>query len=114
MQEKIYREEDDEFIGFVEGKGQIWSCLTIFGYKYNEFDTFKKAKSHVISTGLSILLGRWQYYDSELKLWNDCFIQEAATDAVYVIPINGAYYSEENNPKILRKDLNKVLRKIGN
>lgn len=95
----IYREDDDEFLGYVTKDATSWLAQTIFGYTIERTDSRQAAEAVVRERGLGYLMGVWQYYDKDDRAWCPCVIQEANEHRVTVIRTNAMGYQEPDSYK---------------
>jgi hypothetical protein len=95
----IYRNDDNELMGYVAQIGSMWNALTIFGYSFSVVEDQTAAKHKVLSEGLSIMSRIWQYYDQDEKAWFSCRIAEARSDHVTVIRTNVLGYEDSTTSK---------------
>lgn len=105
----IYRNDDNELLGFAAKTTDGWVALTLFLSPFGHFSSQQDAIQSVKEKGLSILTERWEYYDNLSQEWLDCMIVEAAKDSVKVAPFDGFYpdmsqiYTVHNPSQHLRK-----------
>ena len=100
----ITRSSDDELLGYICHHDNQWQALTIFGYVFDEAETRQDAERIVISKGLSVLTGTWQYYDKNTNDWDFCVIKEASKDNVTVIKTNMCGYQDLSLSEIIKID----------
>ena len=110
----IYREDDDEHLGYVARDDLGWQAQTIFGYTITRAETEAEAIRVVHERGLPFLAGVWQYLDADDKGWHECVIKEANPTRVVVIRTNAMGYQDPDDYKLvtLLKPTDEVLMKI--
>jgi hypothetical protein len=97
----INREDDGELLGFIMQDSVGWEAQTIFGYPIAHTDDKKSADQVVRSQGLLSLIGLWQYFDKDDKMWHPCIIKEAFENKVIIIRTNALGYQEPDDYKIV-------------
>lgn len=95
----IYREDDDEHMGYAVRDAIGWRAQTIFGVVISRVESHEDAERLVLEKGLSYMSGVWQYYDRDDKAWLPCIIQEANPTRVIVVRTNAMGYQEPDNFK---------------
>ena len=85
MRIPIYRESDQELVGFVIPVADHWRALTVFGGILATYETQQQATQHVVARGLKALSAHWQYYDVSAGTWHTCLIQEADPASVTIV-----------------------------
>lgn len=97
----IYREDDDELLGYVTQDETSWLAQTFFEYTITRTETREAAEAILHNTGLSYLLGTWQYFDKEERDWFPCIIKEAHKNKVTVIRTNAMGYQDPDDYKLV-------------
>ena len=79
----IYRADDNEFIGYILERDQMWLPLNLFGYPLDSpVSTCEEAVKIVNDRGLASLAETWQYYDENQEGWFSCSIVEVKKDSL--------------------------------
>jgi len=114
VKEPLYREDDDELIGFVAQDTTGWQAQTLFGYIIARTEDRVAAERIVNEQGLSFLMGVWNYLDADDRDWHPCVIKEANQHKVTVIRTNEMGYQDPDDYKIaiLKAPFDEVLIKI--
>lgn len=97
----IYRDDDNELLGYVSEAVTGWVALTIFGYTI-ERTTDEVTAEHVVrEQGLLYLMGVWQYYDKDDREWFPCVLKEVQERQVTVLRTNSMGYQDPDNFKLV-------------
>lgn len=114
MKRPIYREDDDEHLGYVVRDDVGWQAQTLFGYTITRTETEHDAEVAVRERGLSFLMGVWQYLDKDDRDWHTCIIKEANPTRVIVIRTNVMGYQDPDDYKLvtLHKPTDETLIKM--
>jgi len=81
----IYRDDDNELLGFVAQDATSWLAQTIFGYTVERTTNREAAEAVLHDRGLGFLMGMWQYFDKDEREWFPCVIKEANEHRVTII-----------------------------
>lgn len=92
--EPVYHHDSEELIGYIVDKGNSFEVLTFFEYKIGLAASHQDAERMLRGSGLSYLMGVWQYYDKEEQDWFPCVIKEAFPQKVIVNRTNSFGYSD--------------------
>lgn len=109
----IIREDDGELLGFVVQDSAGWQAQTFFGYLIARASQQQEAEAIVREQGLSILMGVWNYFDTDDQEWHPCIIKEASERKVTVIRTNFMGYQDPDDYKlvtIINPDETKLVR----
>lgn len=106
----IYRESDNELLGYVKQTGEQWDALTIFGYAFATALSEADARAIVVNKGLEVLMGTWEYYNDTIGEWLGCALLEAAPNRVKIAELDGPY-PDPNRTQVLTQDLGTKLRR---
>lgn len=101
MKFPVYREDDDELLGYVTKDSTSWQAQTFFEYPLARATTRKETEAILVEQGLSYLAGTWQYYDKEDRDWFPCVIKEAFKNKITVIRTNTAGYQDPDDYKFV-------------
>lgn len=97
--EPFFREDDNELLGFIAHDGTSYQALTIFGAQISRGATRRDAENTLKESGLTYLMGIWQYYDKEDKDWFPCVIKQAYEHKVIVNRTNELGFQDPDNYK---------------
>jgi hypothetical protein len=95
----VIREDDGELLGFVADDATGWTAQTIFGYVFARSKDRALVENAVREQGLSMLMGVWQYYDTDDKTWYPCLLKEVFEKRVIVIRANEMGYEDPDTYK---------------
>lgn len=101
MKTALYRQDDNEFLGYIAKDGAGWHAQTIFGYTIARTATKKEAEETLYTRGLGFLTGIWSYYDKDDHDWFPCIIKEAYEHKVTVIRTNFMGYQDPDDYKLV-------------
>ena len=113
MKFPIYREDDDELLGYVTRDDTSWQAQTFFEYPLARTTTREEAEAVLTEQGLSYLLGTWQYYDKDERNWFPCVIKEAYKNKVTIIRTNAMGYQDPDDFKrvtLVHPDENSLIK----
>lgn len=110
----IYRDDDDELLGYVGEATSGWVAQTIFGYTIERTTDEAAAERVVREQGLSYLMGVWQYYDRDDGDWFPCVLKEVQERQVTVVRTNTMGYQDPDDYKrvVLRQPTEQQLTKL--
>lgn len=110
----VYREDDDEHIGYAVQDAIGWQAQTIFGASISRTETQEQAEQLVIDKGLGYMTGVWQYFDADDKAWLPCTIQEANPNRVIIVRTNAMGYQDPEDYKrvTIQHPTDEVLTKL--
>lgn len=80
----LYRESDDELLGFLAETAGGWEARTVFGYPLVSAASRVEAEAVLHEHGLACLAGTWFFRDGFDGQWYSCAIQEANPERVTV------------------------------
>lgn len=90
----VIREDDGELLGFVADDVTGWAAQTIFGYVFARAADRASVETTVREQGLGMLMGVWQYYDTDDRAWYPCLLKEVFEKRVIVIRANAMGYED--------------------
>jgi hypothetical protein len=97
----LYRDDDHEFLGYVEQDAIGWQAQTIFGYLIERTTSQQDAERALQEKGLAYLTGVWQYFDPDEKQWFSCVIKEANQYRVTVVRTSQFGYHDPELHKVV-------------
>lgn len=106
----VYRDDDNELLGYIKKTNDTWSAMTIFDYVFDQAATEPDARRIVENKGLEVLMGSWQYFDTTSDEWLDCVIIEASIDSVRIALMDG-FYPDTTKTYSVAQPVAKHLRK---
>ena len=101
QREPLYREDDNELLGFVTKDSTGWRAETIFGYLIDRTLDRQAAVNVLQEKGLTYLTGVWQYFDEDDQEWHPCILKEVYEHQVTVIRTNAMGYQDPDDYKIV-------------
>lgn len=110
----VYREYDQELLGYLVDSGGHWQAQTIFGATIKRCESRRQAEDVLHDQGLGYMRGVWQYRDPDDGDWHPCVLKEAYKDRVVVVRTNDMGYQDPEDYKIviLRDPSEDVLVKV--
>jgi hypothetical protein len=94
---EVRRPDDDELCGYVEGRGDDWHAVTIFGGRLGVHERRDDAARQVLEIGLESLAERWRLVDVATGEEQVVCIQEASPSSVTLAL---GYYSLPGVPSL--------------
>jgi len=97
----FYREDDNEFLGFLVKDSTGWQAQTIFGHPIARAESRHATEAVLLERGLGFLMGVWQYFDTDDQDWFPCILKEVFEKRVTVIRTNAMGYQDPDDYKLV-------------